>query len=468
MGWLILDILLIASATFLLALLGFATRLPQGLATLWPDCPVLLGGFILYPRLSRPLSWAVVLLVLAATDYFIAQVPALSALAFNAIDVASMFVGYLVFRQVFGMRIDFGQPLSMLQLCLVAVAAAACEGVLVGVFAPVILGRPVTVEPLEWFAVEFLSCVTLLPIVLSAPEFCQRYWGLWGRRLKITWRDAATASVPLALLIASLLVSVLVGGGGAVAFPVIALSYCALRYSVFVTSLLVALFTVWTTHMAVTGMLPALIGPDDTHGLMSLRLAIASIDLAPLIIASTMIAQSRTLAQWRSMADSDSLTGVLNPRGFYREAEALLRALSRDRKRAAVLMMDIDFFKQINDTYGHIAGDRALAVTAALLRQGLREGDACGRLGGEEFAAILAEVSMGEASDIAERIRVSIEACPIPVEEKDPIRLTVSFGVACADPAAAELFPLLHASDRALYQAKRDGRNRVHAWQAPL
>jgi diguanylate cyclase (GGDEF)-like protein len=211
-----------------------------------------------------------------------------------------------------------------------------------------------------------------------------------------------------------------------------------------------------------------LIGPNDSHGLMSLRLAIASIDLAPLIIASTVIAQSRALAQWRSMADSDSLTGVLNPRGFYRESGVVLRGLNRSGKPVAVLMMDIDFFKQINDTYGHIAGDKALAVTATLLRQGLREGDTCGRLGGEEFAAILAEISMHEAYAVAERIRASIEACPILVEDMEPMRLTVSFGVAFSDPAAAELFTLLHAADRALYQAKREGRNRVHAWHAPL
>jgi len=90
LGRLSLEILLIACATFFLALLDFATRLPRGLATLWPGCPMLLGSFILFPRLARPLCWAVVLLVLVANDYFVAQLPALSALTFNAIDVISM------------------------------------------------------------------------------------------------------------------------------------------------------------------------------------------------------------------------------------------------------------------------------------------------------------------------------------------------------------------------------------------
>lgn len=460
------DVLLLVGATFVLGLLGFSMRLQQGLAALWPDCPILLGGFILFPRLARPLCWAAVLLTLMAVDFFIVRMPAPLALTLNTIDVTSMAVGYFVFRRLFGEKVDFDQPLSMLRLCLVAIAAAMCEGILIGVLPLIVLQRPMAVGALEYFAVEFLSCMTLLPVVLSAQDFFRLNRRKWKRRPSLNLREAALASLPFVLLAASLVISLLVGGGGAIAFPVIALSYCALRYSVFVTSLLVAFFTIWTTQMAVTGMLPALVGPDDMHGLMSLRLAIASIDLALLIIACTMIAQSRALAQWRFIADSDSLTGVLNPRGFYREAQTLLRALYKDGKSVAVLMMDIDFFKHINDAYGHIAGDQALITTASLLRTGLREGDACGRLGGEEFAALLAGISMQEARAVAERIRASIEACPIPVEGREPIRLTVSFGVAFSDPASPELLTLLQAADRALYQAKHDGRNQVQVWRA--
>ncbi|CAM5202860.1 diguanylate cyclase OS=Castellaniella defragrans OX=75697 GN=HNR28_000804 PE=4 SV=1 [Castellaniella defragrans] len=458
----VLDALLVAAAAFVLALLGLASKPPHAFPTFWPVCPALLAGFILRPRWARPPYWGIILLVLAMTDHFLMQVTLPRALALNSIDIAGMAVGYWAFRRIFGEVVDFTRPRSMIRLCLVAFAMAMCEGVLVGVFSVVVSEPDWAANALEWFSVEFLSCMTLLPLFLSAPDYFSRgprMWRVWLRRPNL--HQAAVASLPCVLLAASFAVSFLVEGEGAIAFPVIALSYCALSYSVFTTSLLVVIFTVWTTLAAVTGVLPVLAGPDDAYGLVSLHLAIASIALAPLIIASATAAQGRVLAQWRLMADSDSLTDVLNSRGFFRAAKELLHTLREEGKPVAVLMMDIDFFKRVNDSYGHGAGDKALAVVSGLLRQGLREGDICGRLGGEEFAAILAGVSPGEASAIAERIRASIASCLLSVEGP-PMRLTASFGVAFFDPASVDLQALLHVADQALYQAKRNGRNRVH------
>jgi len=391
--------------------------------------------------------------------------PALTSLVLNGINVVGIAAGYLVFRLVFGARVDFGQPFSMLQLCVVASAASAVEGVLGGVLAPFGSGHGAIASALEWFSEEFLSFITLLPVVLSAPAFLTRGRRKWRRQ---GLHQTGRASLPAVALAASLVLSLLIKGGGAIAFPVIALSYCALSYRFFTTSLLVAFFTICIVELAVSGILPVYHGQGDIHDLVSLRLAAASIALAPLIIASTMAAQARALAKWRFMASSDSLTGVLNPRGFYREARAVLRVLHRGRQPVAVLMMDLDFFKQVNDTYGHGVGDGALIVAANLLRKGLRDTDISGRLGGEEFAVLLAQRSLQEAQTVAERIRASIEACVVPVEGREPIRLTVSLGVSFAARAPAELSTLMHAADRALYQAKHAGRNQVCTWQAPL
>lgn len=465
-GYSALDALLIAVLTFALAVLGLAMRVPHGLAAFWPANAVLLGVLILRPRMARPFPLGVALAVFVAADLTVAGTPLLPAVLFNAINVVGIVSGYLAFRRIFGARIDFGQPFSMLQLCLVALVVAAVEGVLGGLVSPFTSGPGMVAGALEWFSEELLSCMTLLPVVLSAPAFLRRTRPRWRRRFN--FRRMVQACLPTVALAVSLAMSLLVGGGGAIAFPVIALSYCALRYGVFITSLLVVFFTIWTTQMAVSGVVPVLVGPADLHGLMSLRLAIASIALAPLIISSVMTAEARMLARWRSMADSDSLTGVFNSRGFYREARMLLRTLKAGRQSVAALMVDLDFFKQVNDTYGHGAGDGALIVAAGLLRQGLREGDVCGRLGGEEFGVLLSDSTLQEAQAIAERIRASLEACQIPIEGRAPIRLTASFGVSFADPAPSELPPLMHAADRALYQAKRDGRNRVCVWKLPL
>lgn len=463
--WPVLDVLLIACATFCLALLGFASRSPHVLATYWPANPVLLGALILRPRLVRPACWVAILAAFVAADFFVAGTPALDAVVMNGINVVGIAVGYLVFRQIFGAKADFGQPFVMLHLCVVAAASALAEGVLGGVFASIVSGQGDMAGALGWFSEEFLSFITLLPVMLSAPSVLHRGRRKWRRP---EFLQTVHIWLPAAALVVSLLLSLLIKGGGAIAFPVIALSYCALSYRFFTTSLLVAFFTIWTMELGVSGVLPVHTGPADMLDLVSLRLAMASIALAPLIIASVMAAQARALARWRFMANSDSLTGVLNPRGFYREARALLRSLQKSKRAVAVLMLDLDFFKRINDTYGHGVGDGALIVAANLLREELRDSDVSGRIGGEEFAVMLAHGTLNEAEVVAERIRASIEACVVPVEGREPIRLTISIGVAFAERAPAELASLMHAADRALYQAKHAGRNQVCVWQGSL
>ncbi len=451
----------IAGLALLLALLGIASRSPNALASFWPANAVILGIFVLHPRLARPLGWVSVLVAFIMADFLIAQTPATSSFILNTINLAGIAAGYLAFRSIFGAHIDFDQPFSIPRLCLVALAAAAAQGLLGGAFAAATSQQPPLTGALDWFSEGFLSYITLLPVVLGAPAFWRgERRGHW-RRLSL--RRAARAWQPMALLGASLAASLLIGGGGAIAFPVLALSYCALRYRFFVTAVVVVLFTVWATQAAALGLLPILASPMDVQGLVSLRLATASIALAPLIIASVMAAHARALAQWRFMADSDSLTATLNPRGFRREAQSLLRRLHADRQPVAALMMDLDFFKQINDTYGHSAGDSALVAASNLLRRGLRKGDVCGRLGGEEFGVLLAQPSIEQARVAAERIRASIEARAIPTPGAEPIQLTASIGVSFADPAPADLSSLLYSADQALYRAKRGGRNRVCA-----
>ena len=130
------------------------------------------------------------------------------------------------------------------------------------------------------------------------------------------------------------------------------------------------------------------------------------------------------------------------------------------------MIFDIDYFKSINDRFGHPAGDELLKLFATLITSSLRITDLSGRIGGEEFAALL-PCSIDEALVAAERVRWSFETCGIVVDD-DPVATTVSIGVA-GGPARTELDVLLAAADTALYQAKRGGRNRVEvAMEEPL
>src|SRR5436305_768717 len=155
-----------------------------------------------------------------------------------------------------------------------------------------------------------------------------------------------------------------------------------------------------------------------------------------------------------------ALTGMFNRRGF---AEATARMIDREAnagRPVTVMIFDIDHFKSINDRFGHPAGDEVLKLFAAVVTNTLRMTDVSGRIGGEEFAALL-PCSMDEALIAAERVREAFAASGIAVDDT-PVETTVSIGVA-GGPALTELDVLLAAADTALYQAKRAGRNRVQA-----
>jgi diguanylate cyclase (GGDEF)-like protein len=156
----------------------------------------------------------------------------------------------------------------------------------------------------------------------------------------------------------------------------------------------------------------------------------------------------------------------LNRRGF---AEACARMIEREAsagRPATALIFDIDHFKSINDRFGHPAGDEILKLFATIVINNLRITDLSGRIGGEEFAALL-PCSLEEGVLVAERVREAFETSGIVVEE-GPVDTTVSIGVA-GGPAGTELEVLLAAADAALYQAKRSGRNRVEtAEELPL
>jgi diguanylate cyclase (GGDEF)-like protein len=173
-----------------------------------------------------------------------------------------------------------------------------------------------------------------------------------------------------------------------------------------------------------------------------------------------MLVSERTVRAHKAAASVDPLTGMFNRRGF---AEATARMIEREAdagRPVAVMIFDIDFFKSINDRFGHPAGDEVLKLFAAIVTNNLRITDLAGRIGGEEFAAML-PCTMDEALNAAERVREAFATCGIVVDDA-PVATTVSIGVA-AGPANTELDVLLAAADTALYQAKRGGRNRVVA-----
>jgi diguanylate cyclase (GGDEF)-like protein len=161
----------------------------------------------------------------------------------------------------------------------------------------------------------------------------------------------------------------------------------------------------------------------------------------------------------------DAKTGLLNVSTWEREAEAELSRASRTRTPLALALLDIDHFKSVNDTYGHLVGDRVLRAVAEALTDQLRVYDRAGRFGGEEFVLLLPQTGEEDARGIAERLRNHVANMTVPVDDSEGarcVRLTISIGVSSTGGASCELTDLLAAADAALYYAKHSGRNMTH------
>lgn len=177
-----------------------------------------------------------------------------------------------------------------------------------------------------------------------------------------------------------------------------------------------------------------------------------------------LMARAQTLLDFKKYLDTceeaaftDHLTGLANRRRFERQLEREVTRTLRYSRAFCLLLLDIDNFKQVNDSYGHEAGDEAIRRIAKILQAGTRGIDTAARIGGEEFAVLLTETELSGGLEVAERLRLSIKAEEIPVVGS----VTASFGVAEFPLCAQTGRELVAVADAAMYQAKREGRDRV-------
>lgn len=183
-------------------------------------------------------------------------------------------------------------------------------------------------------------------------------------------------------------------------------------------------------------------------------------------IAYVTLAMVRERAElkFKAAAYADPLTGIGNRRAFLSRGEKLLGDCHRRGEPVTLLLCDLDHFKRLNDSYGHQTGDQALIAFSQVASQGIRQEDVLGRIGGEEFACLLANTDEHSAQLVAQRICDSFHALPLLT----PGLLSVSIGIASSHAAEQDLARLLSLADHALYAAKDQGRNRVHIYQGAV
>ena len=170
----------------------------------------------------------------------------------------------------------------------------------------------------------------------------------------------------------------------------------------------------------------------------------------------------------------DELTGLLTSKSFFSELRREAARAEFESRPFCVLMMDLDHFKEVNDTYGHMTGSQTIEEVGGVITRALRAGDVASRFGGEEFAAFMLDADLAQGIVAAERVRTAVEAHPFSMTKRNSAEsvrthhITISIGVAAFPDDARDPIELVEMADSALYRAKRSGRNRVCAYRSSL
>ncbi|MBP8064002.1 MAG: diguanylate cyclase [Acinetobacter sp.] len=448
-------------AIFSAALIGIFTRPLAYSAFFWPANPIFLGLLLRFPQMRTGSA-----LIGAFSGYMLADLMTGNGLALTFILTMTNFVAVLstlcilVYIQTQFKYFKDGA------LIIYPYIFALVFGTLIGsIFAintipyvpdTFMSKNQLLVDFTNWWSGEFLNAVIVLPLVLAFPKLIEIKHFFTNKR---TRSFNPFDSIPFIAVILSMIFTHSYYGPGALLYPLATLIWAASVYSLFNIAIINS-FVCLTLYHSVSYLYLY----DTTNSFLkeitSIRIGLAILGLATIILC--IISQNRKLLfkEVYYLANHDTLTDTMNRRSFIRLSQQRLK--NKKYKEACFLMLDIDFFKKLNDSYGHHAGDIVLKKFADIVKENLRSEDLFCRHGGEEFVVLLSNVDKEEAMMIAERIRVQLSETFIHIEQENPIKITVSMGVTHTQlPSNMELQQLINIADQALYRAKDNGRNCV-------
>lgn len=447
-----MDVALVALAVFIAAVLGTASRPTGFLAVFWPANAWLAGIMV------REERFRTIPVLLAACAGYLCAAFVFGDTTGNAVLLTTAnLVGVVAFTLMFGALdpIDrtLSRPQGVISMLVMAGAASGLAGLVGGIAMSGITQLNYVDALMSWFAAELVNYLALLPVMLTVPQ--PRNW--WHRPRMQALREA----VPPVLAVAfTMTLSLMVQHPIAIVFPVPALIWCALTLPMSATAVLVMFYS----GVAMLGLklglfdLGAMLTGDS---ITATHLGVALVALGPVVIASVNTDRRRQIEHLERLTRYDQLTDALSRAAFFELGGAQVEKLQREGAPLAVLVVDADHFKAINDLHGHPSGDRVLVAIAAAMQISIRQGDLFGRLGGEEFALVLPHVTRREAAAVAERARRAVERLSVVVGGGAVQKVTISIGVAYAERASVNLTEMVSLADRAMYEAKNAGRNRV-------
>lgn len=439
------------SVILLSCLIGIWSRPAGLLASVWPANAVFLGLLLRWPAAGRamPLIGAVSAFVCA--DLLSGAGLGL-ALGLNATNLASIGIAYAILAPLPVVIRRLRHPASLVWIVVASVLGGFAAALVGAVVSPASPGERL-LAVLTWAVSEAVNYLALLPVILAAP-------GLdWLRRRPLRRLARKSDLMPAASVVASCLFALWIGGPGAVAVPVLALLWCGMVYPVFPTTLLTLFFGSFALSVLAEPLVLSGSAEADRTSLISLRFGVAMIALMPVLLALLNRSRNEMTARLHHLAHHDGLTGIRNRSAFIERAGV---ALANARAPLALMAIDLDHFKDVNDSWGHAAGDTVLVETVRRISDLLRSSDHFARLGGEEFAVLLPDCSAEAGQAIAERLRRAVAAKPIQIGGGSEISVTISIGlVLIAPPSPLTLAGALALADRCLYVAKGEGRNRV-------
>ncbi|MEW7315038.1 diguanylate cyclase [Buttiauxella gaviniae] len=307
----------------------------------------------------------------------------------------------------------------------------------------------------DWFSEQFSTGVLMVPFLLMAK------WPQWEKMPAFH----LSKIYPLSGVIISVIASVAIGGAGSLAFPLPALIWCAIRYPLPITALL----TLLTGGVEIILVANSIVVIHENQPLMvsemfSARLGIATMAICPLIVSVSVDAINRLIKQTSLRADYDYLTGIYSRSGLYEALKTKMPSMHLPQHKLCVMLLDIDYFKRINDNYGHECGDVVLKAFAAQLSKVVGNQGLVARLGGEEFVVACSTDCEEQSYILAEKIRQSTELTAFRYQQQS-LFITISIGLATTTPEKESLpdaFNILLAeADKYLYLSKRNGRNQT-------